>query len=538
MAQFIPNILKDLNDVPAYSGNAGKVLKVNTGETAPEWAVDETTDVGDVFNDSWAYTHDYGVSGSNVETTLAANLGLGSTSATLTDASSYLSGHDMAIPGAGVAGIELMVTLSADPIGNVVSFSPATSTSVLSGITVYHDDTVGWNAAIASGNQLWGAGVSVITGEIDFNVVGQRCYSSYLSIGGAISIRPRDLTQNAIRVSANAVHLHGINIRHPYGTPTAGSDFILGNTGSGVSGTRLTKCSTVLPYIGITFQRGFNWTLDDIAIFWPVKYGVDINSPIPYGGHRVHNLIMGEQSPSGVADSAIHISASDWIRWSHITMARFETCIHIEADIANVSGQRFTDMYFDDCRATAVKVAGSTFGVVDTSIVNLQLYNNDASANGIQILDGAVNTVIDDISVIGSAGFGIEDGGADTSINNFKCRNAGWTMNTADGLSLTSTSTGCMVSNSTFGYNRYGLAIASGASDFNITGNNFKNNNTAATNIPTNARASGIIENNNGITDYLTSIGATPDFVGQYALISGTWYKAKATTSTGDWVAI
>ena len=528
--------LEDIGDVPAYLNNARYRLGVNVGETAPEWNQD--------FNSVWILNKEYGVSSSGVETTLFSGVSAGATSARLVDASSYKVGHDMMIPGAGNGGIDgtehLVTITNIDSGTETVSWDAGNPTlfTVSAGITVYHDDNLGWDAAIASGNPLWGGGLNVIHREVDFNVIGQVVAPWSLGVGGGggIAFNPRHLTANVIRVSANAVNLNSFAVNHRHGLPTAGADFILGKTGSEfVNSTRLTRCSSVRGYKGILFQQGYSWTLNDISIALPVKYGIDVNSPIPYGAHRVTQLRIAEDTPSGTADSAIHVSAADWIQWHHIDIARFATGIHLEADVGAVSGQRFHGMYFDDGRGTAIKIAGGGNGVVDTSIVNLQLYNNDASANGIQVLDGAVNTVIDDISVIGSAGFGIEDGGSDTSINNFKCRNAGWSMNTADGLSLTSTSTGCMVSNSTFGYNRYGLAITSGATDFNIQGNNFKNNNTAATNMPSNIRASGIIKDNNGILDYLTSIASAPDFVGQEALVGGVWSKGNAS---GGWVTI
>ena len=84
---------------------------------------------------------------------------------------------------------------------------------------------------------------------------------------------------------------------------------------------------------------------------------------------------------------------------------------------------------------------------------------------------------------------------------------------------------------------RYGVNIEAGATYATVTGNDFTGNTTAAS-IGSGVRATCKISNNQGINDYITSISATPEYIGQEALVAGVWYMAIGTSSTADWKAL
>lgn len=92
---------------------------------------------------------DYNASGSGATTTTVGSTAPGGT-ATLANASSFKANHGIYIAGAGASGAAYIGIVTADPVGNVILISPATSTTVPNGTLVQHDDTVALNAALAA----------------------------------------------------------------------------------------------------------------------------------------------------------------------------------------------------------------------------------------------------------------------------------------------------------------------------------------------------------------------------------------------------
>jgi len=197
----LPDRLTKLQDFPT-SITANKILAGNDAGDATEFVPSPFE-----WARSWVTAMDYGGSGVIATTTLAAQLNSGSTSATLTDASSFEVGHGMAIPGAGAAGAELPVVLTGIA-GNVVSWSGATSTTVATGTTIYHDDTQAFEDALATGKNVYVSdGDYHVTWALEILTVSQCFAGMGMFTNSFVSetiIYPRSLTADVFHLYASS----------------------------------------------------------------------------------------------------------------------------------------------------------------------------------------------------------------------------------------------------------------------------------------------------------------------------------------------
>jgi hypothetical protein len=85
----------------------------------------------------------------DITTTTSGSLTSGSTTATVASCSTFVAGNGVLITGAGASGANYIGTVSTCS-GTTLTFSPATSTTVASGVVVQHDETAAITAAYTS----------------------------------------------------------------------------------------------------------------------------------------------------------------------------------------------------------------------------------------------------------------------------------------------------------------------------------------------------------------------------------------------------
>lgn len=517
-----------LIETDPYGGLVGLNVEAQLQEL--EDKVPDPSDTLFAMHDAWTNVKDHDVSMSIAETTLAAQLDLGSTIAILVDASTFEIGHDMAIPGAGVAGAELIVTIS-DKDGDDVTFAPPTSTTVLIGGAIYHDDTRAFSIILNDINflQIYGIGYCVTSSPL-ISGMDRKCVAG-TSIHQPFRLVPRQLTGDVLTIANQRQELINFSIQHVRGIPTSGHSLVIGSPTSGIiSLFNSTNLSIWNPWIGILAGRGWGWNLKDFTYIQnPRKYGIEINSPIPYGGHVWGEIEMLDGI--GASDAGIHIVANDWTEFhGNIKMTGFKTPILIDASVADVTNQKFNTVYMDNIVGSETAIildhTGSPGRIKGTSFVQISGFlGGGVSRRGMFIGDGVKNTYIGNQDWHGGSWDLFTDGGIGTTVTHFNGKGDGGT-NTGAGIHLLATSQDCTVQGGFSTGNTYGLEIDAGAVRFNIAQLNCSGNSTAALNAPSDVRASGKISNCEGILDHLTSTSATPDFDGQEAYVGGVWYKA------------
>lgn len=529
----LPDRLTKLVDFPSsYIGHALKVARVKSDETGMEFV---TSSVGvDPFSwaRDWVNVLDYNAAGVITTTTLAAQLNSGSTSATLTDATSFAVGHGMAIPGAGVAGVELVVTLT-DVTGNVVSWTGATSTTVSISTTVYHDDTQGFENALATGKNVYAPiGNYHTTWALEITTDRQVLAGIGLFTQNWVngtSIYPRSLTDDVFHLyAASAPQLVGLRILH-LGTPTAGAAIIVGRTGTRTNSARIRNVTTNGNYDGLIIRDGWNHHIENVAPAG-IRRGIWINADVPEGGSEFKDIQASGLGASGVG---IYIDGTDWNLWSMVNAYGTLTAIEVNSTHGQVYGQKFNSVYLDDLNGVGFKLTKGAYDCLNNSFEDLHMLIEGTT--GIIVGAGVEHARFSGGDLIGIVGLGVDDSGTRSVFNDIHIRPAGHNTNSYDAFTLRAASVGAKITGCSGNYSRYGLVVEAGVTYATIQGNDFRNNNTGAASIAAGVKATCIIKDNQGLTDYLTSIAATPDFVGQEALSGGQFYKAIGTSSSADW---
>ncbi len=521
----------------SLAGGAGKVATVNSGGTAYELVTPDPL----IWARDWVSVESYGAAGVITTTTLNGGVLSGAITATLTDASSFAVGHGMAIPGAGVAGVELIVDITG-VTGNVVIFTPATSTTVSTGITVYHDDTAAIVAALATGKHTYlSAGDYHTTSIITIftnrqTLAGEGMFTrTYLN---ASIIYPRSLTADVIHLYASsAPALIGLRILQS-GTATAGAGIVVGQTGTRTSSSRIRYVSVAGTYDGLIIRDGFTNMVRSSSFGGTRRRTIWINTPIPEGNNKFVDVGVG--GATGVSGTVgIYIDGADHNEWDFIWGGTgLDIGIHLNSTYALIAEQNFDHIYLDDLQVTGIKVTKGAFSCVSNSFAELHMYLATTGCKGIVVETGAELTRFSGVTMIGLAGAGVEDSGTRTILNDVHLRPSINSTNTYDAITLKAASIGAKVTNCSGVYSRYGLVVESGVTYATIKDNDFRNNGTGAASIASGVMATCIIKDNQGLTNWLTSIAATPEAIGLEALVSGIWYKAIATSSTADWKAL
>jgi hypothetical protein len=545
-ANFVPRRFTQLFDTPeSFLGYALQVARVKADETALEFAnvnIDPFAWASD-----WVNLLDYGAAGVITTTTLAAQLTAGSTSATLTDASSFEAGHGMAIPGAGAAGVELAVVLT-DVTGNVVSWTGATSTTVASGTTVHHDDTVAIKAALASGK-------SVYPPQGSYNVLGGGQDTIRLAgfegqairginddyVNGTV-IYNRSTTKDVFRLVKRYTQIKSLAIVQGAGvTPTAGAAIVLGdNTAATLSGGKVNQVVVVGCYDGMRVEYANNSYVEGFITTANKHYGMYCSSPPPTGGSYFSSINI-HHGGNG-ATVGIYMDQFDTHHWTHINVIGFPINVHMRAELGYINTQIIASFTIENATNIGVKLEG-----VGGYLVRwVEFGTGEILTGGAYIGEGVEDASFNGTAFIAPTGWvtsgvnGIRIYGKRTQLNGVNVGQTGYPAINYDAVHIYSTAEGTKINGGHFRKCRYGLAIDDGAVGTVIKGAEFEGETGTSIlgtsvaeemNIRNNSRFTGNI----GLDDFGPSISYTPGWRGQRAQVGGHEYVATGTSSAADW---
>ncbi|GEM_PF-4152859 len=535
----VPRRFTQLFDTPeSFIGYSLQVARVNAAETALEFA---TVNIDPfAWASDWVNVQSYGAAGVITTTTLAAQLDAGSTSATLADASSFEVGHGMAIPGAGAAGAELVVTLT-DVTGNVVSWTGASSTTVASGTTVHHDDTQAFFSAMATAKHVYAPwGNYNVTDTLTFETYAGQC----LMGGGDEKTRiyHRSLTKDCIALVKVGTSLRRLMVIMDASlTPTAGAGVVVGKAGASASvRTYVNEVSIVNCYDGLRTENTTSSSIYKVVIADPRRYGWYSRSGTPTGGCEYSDIIIYLGSPSWKASvvAGFYMDRGDTTRYNNISFFGFPKNAWIRSTEGPVSTQIFTGFTNESGAGTSDYSIYLEKGAYD--ILAVCFTGGEVLLGNIYVGAGVEDTNLVGITVpcypVGSHGVHIY--GKKTKLLGFHVGSTGNSTNSYDGIKVYSGADGTQIIGCSAKKRRYGLTVEDGALNTIIQGNNFLDNNTGAYSFGSTVRENSRISVNYGIEDYGTSIASTPGYVGQEALSGGHFYKAVGTSSSADWKQI
>ena len=490
------------------------VARVNAAETALEFAnvnIDPFAWAAD-----WVNVQSYSAAGVITTPTLAAQLNSGSTSATLTDASSFEVGHGMAIPGAGAAGVELAVVLT-DVTANVVSWTGATSTTVANGTTVHHDDTQAFFSAMATATHVyapWG----------NYHVTDTLTFETYAGQGlmGAGDektwIYNRSLTKDCIVLVKNGTSVKRLMVAVDASlTPTAGAGVVVGKAGAASSvRTYVNEVSILNCFDGLRIENSTSSAIYKVVIANPRRYGWYSTSVPPTGGSEYSDIIIYLGAPSWKAGvvAGFYMDRGDTTRYNNISFFGFPKNVWIRSTEGQISTQIFTGFtnesginttdygiylekgahpFLSVCFNGGEILLGNVYvgaGVEETNFIGIAMPNYPAGAHGFHI--HGINTKL----------LGVHIGSTDNSTNSY------------DGIKVYSGASGTQILGCSAKKRRYGITIEDGATNTTLIGNNFLDNNTAAYSFGSTVRANSIIIGNKGIDDYISSLSVAATTLG------------------------
>lgn len=559
-----------LEDAPgSLAEYALQAVRVNEFGTALEFyqPTDTLCPIGADVED----VRSWGAAGTKVTTTLYATCSAGSQQATLTDASTFEISNGMAIPGAGVAGAELVVQIT-DKSGNVVTFTPATSTTVSGGQTVYHDDTVAIKAAIAAAKAARKKGAYAGCGDYPVLGGGQDTIEidgvSQCLFGGGVDFRTlthgtilwnRSLTKDVIRLKGENSKCTSLTVAMEAAlSPTSGAAFVLGkmdmsgNAGNASYHLRLENVGARNTYDGVRTEYATGSWIDQVYVNSPRRYGFHFNSPAPTGGNwysRLQCHLRGDAPWKANAVSAYYFENLDTSKFNHIVGTGFKSNIHYNAN-NNIPGYTWNGGQ------------PGSFQHIWTN-VNLEIpydnVNHMVKIQGIYRVErikfcgieaesfyiGGSQT--DDVGIVGFTvpwsynGIGFEIYAKGTHISDGDV-----TMNPAYaivGIKIGATAHGTRIDNvRTTGATVTPLEIIVGATDTQISNSNFSSGTpiigTTTAEEMTIRNVSRFSESNIGLDSFGPSVSYTPGYRGQWALVAGIWYRAAGVSSTADWKAL
>lgn len=554
-AQFIPDRAADIRFTPY-----GNLAATNVQTALEELDAEKTSAAASVFAwaDDWVNIQDYGAAGVVTTTTLAATLNAGSTSATLTSASSFAIGHGMAIPGAGAAGVELVVILT-NVVGNVVSWSGATSTLVSAGQTIHHDDTQALLDALASLKNVYIPVGDYNTQGGQYNNVIQMTTIGQWIQGGGCDLRmrtqsapvtgsviySRSLTKDCIQMIANNTHLKDVTLAVNATlsiSKTAGTGLVLGDHNRlATHGNSLGPTyGAVIERVGIChFWDDFKVDLasacyiDKLYCTSPHRYAIYGSSVGPSGGNWFQNIQcypLGYYGSTVIA--GIFIDQMDTNKWVNINCIGFPNNFYLRSDLGSINTQVFSGFTNENPASTAN---------YNIRLERTNYYLSQCTFTGGECLQGTiyVGQNVSDCTFVGITDVMPNMGTAVYVLGNnikFLGLNIGWHAGVSPyiGVRIGSTANGTQIVGCSVWMMTVGLQIDDGATNTVISGNVIRNNTTPYV-ISETARANSRIEGNIGVPDYGTSIAATPGYVGQEALSGGQFYKAVGTSSSADW---
>lgn len=550
----LPDRLTKLQDFPSsYTGQALKVPRVNSGETGIEFYT--PMDIPFVMQDDWVSPSN--LSGSRATTTLAAQMLSGTYDALLTDASSFSVGQGISIVGAGSAGPnnnELITTISAIN-GNTVTVSNVSTATAAAGNTAYHDDTSAIRTAVQSGGRIYlpapSAGYNV-TSRIDFvlddtTLIGSDIFSvapdgSYGGYGFGNTtpkgIYSRIKNDYLFKVAAGVDHtsMAGFVIRQDSGvTPTSGGGILVGeisDTATHPQPTSIKNVGVYGTYNGVQCARQFQTFIDWLTVRQCANAGLYVGGTnTVQGGSFYSNILAEENGFAGIyitqADHDHYQNIRTWTSGNSSGAALYINSLNPVYNLV-IYGVTLDNLPTGTTGIKTRKGAGAFYNIsISQAIIH--------KYSGSSCVDIGQDTYasLDDIYAYGSFS-GITAFTLSGTAKLKGCRAHG--DNSGTGFNIASTAqnvtmTGCSVDGVSIG-----LTLTAGATNSNIQNNDFSNASTPI--VYGSGTRNAKICGNTGSDDWITSIASAPNFVGQMALVSNQWYKAKGTASTADWVLL
>jgi hypothetical protein len=240
---------------------------------------------------------DFGASGSAITTTTSGTNSSGATNITVASSATFKDGQGIFIAGAGVAGVHYIGTINGTPTDAThIAITPATSTTVLAGALVQHDDTAAFNAALAAVGAAGGGEVFAHNGFYRVNGAfgSQNGIIEFPQLGfsGVAPTQIRLVGESVERISGNQPQTQGC-----YLDATQRSAF---TPGAGTYPAVITGRAHAPTGAGVEYPTTFNFVCGEVENF---HIRVAPNSQI--GGINFHNVVDAQvrnvQIDTGVA---------------------------------------------------------------------------------------------------------------------------------------------------------------------------------------------------------------------------------------------
>jgi hypothetical protein len=541
----------DLINVPS-----GALVATDVQAAIDELEANKATAITNVTPAGFVNVLDYGASNSTTLTTLNGGITGGASACTLTDASTYAVDNYMAIPGAGGSGVELVVkilTINSDDL----TFTPATTTTVSTGITVYHDDTQAFITALATGIHVYvPKGSYLVLGGTTYSSLDIATVAQIMKGAGRVISRiwSRGGTTNCVRLLKTWSELRDIAVA-AYSTAVGGDvtftsgvcGIIMGNpdvgTSPGIFYITVANVRTADFPVNLKVDNCSQSFLTDFISNNASEYGLEVSAPNPRGGLTYTNITCQGDGVNGLA--AIYMTNADVSRWVNLSLAHFPKAIHMNCSTGYIAHQHFANVVSDagPIATTAVYLEESGGSCYGHNFVNLHGFSISDTLPMAYIGAGVTSINFTNFNASGTFGTAMEIQGDNISVTGGQQRmvSGGPTTTSYDNFKIGANATNVTIQGVTAPKARYAVNIDNASSGLNITGNNFSGNSSGGiTNTSgTGYRATSIIENNVGADDeYIGSVAATPLRVGQKALASGIYYLAIGTSSSADWKAL
>lgn len=459
-----------------FQGNGGVYTNGGTSTIDSVDPIISTNASGVITTTTSTGTNNSGQNLLNVASTSGWNVGMG-----------------IAIQNAGTGGNTELISSVTGINGLTFTLNNNIITTITTGQTINHDDTVALQSAINTGKKVklrMGSQFNItsalnpkdentaliITGDAPTNLLVYTGTSQTITNSGGV-IWNRGITNNVFNITTSQSNLSNFTIEQAAGiTPTAG--FAL-NITNPVSGNHV-----AFPF----FSNLQIWnTYQGINMLGNVTYArfIDIHGSaihigmlVNIGANGLDAVRIGLQSATGGGGTGLEITSSDESSYTDCGFFNFNTLVIINDSTGTVFNQRFLGgSWENDANTTGAFQISSTGTntVYNLSFIGMEIGDNSfgGAGSGMQI-----TSKVNQVTIIGNHFFndniGLLLSGSASNING----QGNTFTNNADGVAF---STGSTVSNVTLSGNVYNnntiniknsSALSSGIIDLDYTGGN------------------------------------------------------------------